>query len=165
MKEKILKYVKEFVLFIIILAVTTNLISFYRSGSLNSEPLHINNFKVLNGDVYTLDRTKPKLVHIWATWCPTCKLEASNIEFLSKHFQVITFAVKSGSNQEIQTWMDAHHYTFKVVNDSDGQISHSFKTFAYPSTFIYDKDGKLKFSDVGYTSTLGLYLRMIWSDF
>jgi len=164
-KEKIKHYIKEILLFILTITVVANLMSIFRSQSLNNAPLQIKTFKLIDNSTYTIDRSKPLLIHFWATWCPTCKLEASNINFLSKYYQVITIAVKSGSDYEIKQYLDEHNYTYRVVNDKDGALSKKFKIAGYPTTFIYDKNQKLRFSEVGYTSTVGLILRMFWSSY
>ncbi|MBC8238184.1 MAG: redoxin domain-containing protein [Helicobacteraceae bacterium] len=162
MKNKIKHYIKELALFIIIITVLANAISLYKSSDLNKEPLSLTNITLHNGLKYTLSDTKPTLIHIWAIWCPTCKVEASNIQTLSKHYNVLTVAVKSGSDDEIQSWLLENNYNFNVINDSSGLIASNFNVSVFPSTLIYDKNQELVFSDVGYTSTWGLFLRM-WS--
>ncbi|MGB5918520.1 redoxin domain-containing protein [Arcobacter sp.] len=94
---------------------------------------------------------------------PICKLEAANIEKISKEYEVITIAVQSGSKEEIQKYLKQNNLTFKVVNDDDGFYSQKFNIKGFPTTFIYDKNKKLRFSEVGYTSTVGLYARMLLS--
>ena len=152
MRKKIIYYIKEIFIFLVVVTVLSNFISLYKSQELNDKPLRLNNI-VLVGN-------KPILVHIWATWCPTCKLEAENIERVSKYFNVLTIAVKSGSDNELKKYLDENHYSFNVVNDNNGTLSSEFNIGAYPTTFIYDKNKKLVFSDVGYTSTLGLFFRL-----
>ena len=51
------------------------------------------------------------------------------------------------------------------VNDEYGLLSTEFNVKAFPTTFIYDKNKNLKFTEVGYTSTFGLKLRLWWSSF
>ncbi len=46
-----------------------------------------------------IPNNKPILLHFWATWCPTCKFEAPNIEKVSKDYEVITIAVQSGTKK------------------------------------------------------------------
>lgn len=162
MKEKIKHYLKEIVLFLIVMTVLANVISLYRSMDLNKESLQALDLKLIDGSEYSLERSKPLLVHIWATWCPTCKLEAANIQRISDHYEVLSIAVKSGSDQELQSYMQENNYTFRVVNDRDGSYAKTFAVAAYPTTFIYDAEQKLRFSEVGYTSTLGLWLRLWW---
>lgn len=161
MKDKIKKYLKEGLIFILMLIIALNAISYYNSLDLNKEKLTIQSFKLLDDSLYIVPNDKPVLIHFWATWCPTCKLESSNIEKISKDYEVITIAVQSGTKEEIEKYLDEHKLSFKVVNDKDGYYSQMFNIKAFPSTFIYDKNKNLKFSEVGYTSTAGLYARMM----
>ena len=161
MKDKIKKYLKEGLIFILMLIIALNAISYYNSLDLNKEKLTIQSFKLLDDSTYSVENNKPLIIHFWATWCPTCKLEASNIQKISEDYEVITIAVQSGTKEEIEKYLDEHKLSFKVVNDKDGYYSQMFNIKAFPSTFIYDKNKNLKFSEVGYTSTAGLYSRMM----
>jgi len=160
MKNKIKKYIKEILSFVVILAIAMNVMSYYRSMDLNKNSLEISTFKLLDNSEYKVAKDKPILIHFWATWCPTCKFEASNIEKISKDYEVITIAVQSGSNNEIQKYLDENELSFKVVNDNNAYYSNLFNIKVFPTTFIYDKEKNLKFSEVGYTTTAGLYSRM-----
>ena len=163
MKEKIKHYLKEIAIFLLVITIFANVISLYKSSDLNKDPLTLTNISLITGKKYTFSQDKPTLIHIWAIWCPTCKVEASNIQTLSQHYNVLTIAVKSGTNDDIQTWLHESDYDFNVLNDSRGSIASSFQVKVYPTTLIYDKEKNLIFSDVGYTSTLGLILRMWWA--
>ncbi|RXJ90648.1 protein disulfide oxidoreductase [Arcobacter sp. CECT 8983] len=160
MKEKIKKYLKEIIVFVVVLTIAANVFSYYRSLDLNKEKLDLKTITLLDGSLYTLPNNKPVLLHFWATWCPTCKFEASNIEKISKDYEVITVAVQSGTKEDIQNYLNEHNLSFKVINDEDSFYSKKFNIKAFPSTFIYDSEKSLMFSEVGYTSTLGLYARM-----
>ena len=162
MKAKLKHYLKEIIFFIIIMTIFSNVLSLYKSQSLNDAPLTLKSLQVLGDKTYIFSNEKPILIHFWATWCPTCKLEASNIEFLSKHFEVITIAVDSKDDTTVQKYLDEHEYTFKTANDPHNQLSSQFKIVGLPTTFIYDKNKNLVFSDVGYSSTFSLYLKMLW---
>jgi len=165
MKEKLKKYIKEIITLLIVVIVSSNIISLYKSRSLTADLLQVNSIELMNHRIYNVDKNKPILVHIWATWCPICKIEASNIQMLSEHFNVLTIAVKSGTSQEIKAFLDKNNYTYNVVNDAQGELSSQFNISAYPTTFVYDKNQKLIFSEVGYTSTIGLWLRMLWAGY
>jgi len=165
MKQKLLHYLKEILLFIVVLTLFANLMSWYKSQDLHKESLNIESEKLINNMPYSVAPNSATLVHFWASWCPTCKLEADNIERISQSYEVITIAVKSGTDYEIKKYLDANNFTFNTINDKDGSLSRKFNISAYPTTFIYDKNGNLVFSEVGYTSSLGLYLRMWWAGF
>lgn len=164
MNEKIKKYIKEIVKYSILLIIALNIISYYKSQDLNKEKFPYNSFKLLNGSNYDLDNTKPTLVYFWATWCPICKFQSPNIEELSKNYQVVTIASQSGSKEEIENYLKENKFTFKVIDDIYNDFAYRFNIKAYPTTLIYDKNGNLKFSDVGYTSEFSLKLKLWWAN-
>ncbi len=164
MNNKIKKYIKESIKYTIVFIIALNIMSYYKSLDLNKEKLKIQEFELLNNEKYLINKEKPLLIHFWATWCPICELEASNIEKVSKNYQVVTIATQSGNEKEIKKYLEKNNLTFKVVNDENGFLTKQFNIKAFPTTFIYDKNQNLNFSEVGYTSTLGLYLRMWWSN-
>ena len=157
-------YLKEIAIFIVVMTIFANILSIYKSSDLNNEALTLNSITLMNNELYSFKEDKPILIHFWATWCPTCKLEAANIEMISKQYEVISVAVNSGSNKEIQNYLNENGFTFKIVNDQQSIYSSEFKIAAFPTTFIYDKNRNLVFSEVGYTSTIGLYFRMLWAS-
>ncbi|MFA5454583.1 MAG: protein disulfide oxidoreductase [Sulfurimonas sp.] len=165
MKNKIIKYIKEILIFLILMTIFANILSLYRGNNLNKEALNISNVSLLHDSSYTLPKNEPILIHFWATWCPTCKAEAPNIETISENYNVLTIALKSGSDAEIEEYLKKRDLNFKVVNDIDGTITEKFGVSIFPTTIIYDKNGKVFFSDVGYTSTFGLWLRMFLAGF
>lgn len=160
MKNIIKKYAKELLIFSILLLFISNAISYYRSLDLNKERLDIKSVKLLDDSVFILPQNRPLIIHFWATWCPTCKFEASNIEKISKDYEVITIAVQSGSKKDIEKYLEDNDLTFRVVNDLNGYYFKKFNIKAFPTTLIFDKNKNMKFSEVGYTTTLGLYSRM-----
>ena len=155
---------KEFVISMVFLFILTNIISYVRKPILDSERLPKLDVQLLDRSEYQVKNGIPLIVHFWATWCPTCKLEASNIESISKDYEVLTIAVNSGSDKEIKAYMKERGLTFHVLNDSEGQWAQQFKVEAYPTTFIYDSQGILKFTEVGYTTTAGLLARLKMSE-
>jgi thiol-disulfide isomerase/thioredoxin len=163
MNKKIKKNILEILKYVAIIAIVTNAVSYYRSLDLNKEKFDIKSFKLLDNTTYAVPKDKALLVHFWATWCPTCKFESPNIDKISKDYEVITIAVQSGSQKEIKNYLNEYQLKFKVVNDKDGFYSNKFNIKAFPTTLIYDKDKNLKFSEVGYTTTAGLYSRMALS--
>jgi len=165
MREKIKKFLKEILKYIVLLVIVLNIVSYYKSIDLNKEKLDIKTFTLIDGSEFNVQNDKPILINFWATWCPVCKLEESSIEKISKDFQVVTIATQSGSNAEVKEYLNKNNLSFMVVNDEDGTLAQKFNIKAYPTTFIYDKNQNLKFSEVGYSSYFGLYLRLLWSQF
>ncbi len=161
MKNKIKKYLKEIISFAIILIVASNLFSFYNGRNLNSSVLNISSVELLDKKNFEIDESKPILIHFWATWCPVCKIEASNIQIISENFQVLSIAVDS---KNIQNYLDENEVSFRTINDKNGKLAKHFNISVFPTTIIYSKNQEMIFSEVGYTSTWGLWLRMVYAD-
>ena len=164
MKNRIKKYTKEIIVFAILIFIMSNVISFYRSANLSKSPLMLSFVELINDGSYTIDTSKPIMVHFWATWCPVCKVEAPNIQKISENFQVITIATQSGSDEQIKKYQKEHEVDFMVINDKDGSLTKSAGVSVFPTTIIYDKTQKIVFADVGYTSTWSLWLKMFWAN-
>ena len=113
-------------------------------------------------DLYE-NKQRPILIHFWATWCPVCKLEQSNIENISKDMPVITVAMQSGDDEDIRQFMSDENLTFNVISDDSGELSRLYKIRGVPVSFIVNKDNKIEFTEVGYTTELGLKLRLWWA--
>jgi len=123
------------------------------------------NAVTLNGQLFELykDQRRPILVHFWATWCPVCKLEQSNIESTAKDYPVITIAMQSGHNEELIQFMQNEKLSFDVINDESGEISRSYNIRGVPVSFIINQENKIEFVEVGYTTEFGLRMRLWWA--
>jgi len=142
----------------------SNAISLYRSTDLNKVELLLSDVTLIEGKSYTINNKKPIMIHFWATWCPICKVEASNIQQISEDFQVLSIATQSGSDEEIKNYQKENGVNFMVINDQDGSLTKSYGVTVFPTTIIYDTNQNVAFSDVGYTSTWVLWIKMFWSS-
>jgi thiol-disulfide isomerase/thioredoxin len=106
----------------------------------------------------------PVLIHFWASWCPVCGLEASSIDDLSRSHRVITVAMQSGSAQAVREHLQARSLGFSTINDVDGDIAAAWRVKGLPTSYIVDKDLKIRFVTVGYTPELTLRLRLWLSE-
>ena len=163
MREKIAKYAKELILFFIIMSIFANILSFYRSSDLNKDRLNLSSVTLLSNQSYSLPKNEPIMIYFWGTWCPLCKVQSQNIEKISKNFNVLSVALNSGNDERISEYLKSRDLHFKVINDTDGILAHKYNVTVFPTTIIFDKDGNEIFSDVGYTTTFGLWIRMWWA--
>ena len=116
----------------------------------------------LDGRQYVLAPSagQPVLVHFWATWCPICRLEQGSIESLARDYPTITVAMQSGDALSVEQHLKKEGLHFPVINDPDGRIAASWGARAVPASFIVDATGRIRFVEIGYTSELGLRLRL-----
>ncbi len=169
MKEKLISKLKRYSIetlkLLVIIIVMANVVSYIKRPDHTVSRLPDINVTLIDGSSFSTSsfKGKPLMIHFWATWCPTCKTEAGNIDWIANHFPVLSIAVKSGTDAELTAYMKEHDLSFKVLNDQMG-LSEKFSISAYPTTFIYDSEGDLAFTEVGYTSAVGLYLRMWWAQ-
>jgi thiol-disulfide isomerase/thioredoxin len=117
----------------------------------------------LDGSTYVLPAkpAQPVLVHFWATWCAICRVDQDSIDSIAQdHPNTITVAMQSGSDAEVGKHLTAQSLHFPVLNDADGRLSAAWGVHAVPASFIVAPDGKIRFIEVGYTTGIGLRLRL-----
>jgi hypothetical protein len=60
--------------------------------------------------------------------------------------------------------MKKNGYSFDYIDDRDGTLAKKYKISVFPTTIICHNE-KVKYIEVGYTSTLGLYLKLWFFSF
>ena len=110
-------------------------------------------------------RGEPYLIHIWASWCRICRLEEDSINRINANNRVVTIAMQSGDDEDVRDYLDQRGYRWLVLNDEDGHLSRQFGISGVPASFIVDRDGVIRFAEVGYTSGWGLRLRLWLAGF
>lgn len=158
------KYSRWIIEIIVILVVITAVRLWMQRDVVSGEAPNIM-AQLLSGQSFDLYQSKqrPILIHFWATWCPVCKLEQSNIENISKDHALISIVMQSGNDKEIKEYMFKENLTFKVINDEMGTLSKKYNVRGVPVSFVVDKENKIKFVEVGYSTELGLRLRLWWA--
>jgi len=111
--------------------------------------------KELDGTPVDLSEYDGKTVFInfWATWCKPCIQEMPTIAEAQKLKGDVVFLLASDEElSQIERFKKRHNYDFHYVHLEN---TEALKIPALPTTFIYNPEGKLKFSETG--------LRM-WDD-
>jgi len=119
--------------------------------------------RTLAGQTYALPThpERPVLVHFWATWCPICRTEQGTIAAIARdNPNVITVAMQSGTPEAVGRHLREQRLDFPVVNDPDGALAAAWGVHAVPASFVISPDGKISFVEVGYTTGIGLRLRL-----
>ncbi len=89
------------------------------------------------------------LLNFWASWCPPCVEEIPSMnrmaETLGEGFVIVSVNFQE-SAEHIREFLQQVQVDFPVLMDSDGRVSAEWKVFAFPSSFILDREGRLRYS-------------------
>jgi thiol-disulfide isomerase/thioredoxin len=105
----------------------------------------------LSGDPLDLTTYKGKTVFInfWATWCKPCIQEMPTLVNAQEKFknEKIVFLFASNEDvEQIEKFKLKHTFNFHYVQVENLE---ELNIQALPTTYIFDSDGKLKFSEAG----------------
>ena len=116
----------------------------------------------MRGDEVSLEhfRGEPVLLHFWASWCSVCRFEQGSIQSIAEDWPVLTVAMQSGESAEVKRYLEQHGLTFQTVSDPEGQLAGVYGVRGVPTSFVVDDEGKLRFTEVGYTTEIGLRIRL-----
>lgn len=89
---------------------------------------------------------------------------SSNIEGIGKDYKVITVLSQSGNMERIRSYLNKNGLTQTVIPDPEGRVAKKYGVKAFPTSFIIDKRGKVQFIEIGYTTEIGLRLRLLWAE-
>jgi peroxiredoxin len=100
-------------------------------------------------------RGKVILLNFWATWCPPCIREMPSMERLHKQvdaggFKVIAINQMEDADQVFaftgQLEVDP---TFEILFDTTSSVSRDYAVRGLPTTFLIDKEGRIRYRAVG----------------
>jgi thiol-disulfide isomerase/thioredoxin len=108
--------------------------------------------KELTGQSIDLAQFEGKAVFInfWATWCKPCIQEMPTIAAAQeqlKNENVIFLIASNEEPEQIEKFIKKHSYNFHYVHLENME---ALKIQALPTTFIFNPEGKMKFSENGF---------------
>ena len=93
---------------------------------------------------------KALLVTFWATWCPHCVEEIPSMNRALAQMDKSRFAMVSVSYKDTDAIMNAFRkkvpMDFPVLMDRTGDVSKAWKVYAFPSSFLIDRSGRVRYS-------------------
>lgn len=107
----------------------------------------------------------PTLVYFWGSWCPVCKTTSPSVSTLAEEgqYQIVSVALSSGNDADIQAYQNEHNYHFKTINDRNGSIRKQWGVEVTPSIFYINTDGEISAISTGMTSLWGMKFKLDWS--
>ena len=106
----------------------------------------------LTDEVVNLDQYKGKVVllNFWASWCKPCVEEIPSLARLKnklnqQDFQILTINVGE-SKQQIKNFMTKVTFDLPILLDDSGIAVRNWGVYAYPSNFLLDKNGVIRYA-------------------
>jgi thiol-disulfide isomerase/thioredoxin len=103
-----------------------------------------------HGKSQSLSHGRITLVNFWATWCPPCVQEIPSMNRLAAAYDAKDFGIVSINFKEapehVLAFMKQVNVDFPVLIDRDGAVSARWNVFAFPSTFLLDQHGNIRYS-------------------
>lgn len=103
-------------------------------------------------------------VHFWADWCPICSAEEGNVTSVMKDWPVMTIAMQSGPATEVANHLRKKGLNWPALVDTDGKITAGYGLKGVPAFVVIDRNGIIRSVSTGYTSELGMWVRLWWAD-
>ena len=122
-------------------------------GNPKPPPLHL---ETLDGNEINLKQLKNQvvLVNFWATWCPPCVHEMPSMQRLSEKMLGDPFVILGVNIAEpkpiVEKFLQSKvHVDFPVLLDKDGKVMRQWNVMAFPTTFVIDKHGNIRYALFG----------------
>lgn len=94
---------------------------------------------------------EPYLINVWASWCPTCRIEHPYIEDLAASGSVNVVGLNYRDDpDDAAAWLRRYGDPYSVIiADIEGDIALDLGVYAAPESFLVDADGVIVFKQIG----------------
>ena len=111
------------------------------------------------GDVKPADlEGKVVLVSLFATWCGPCQKELAEVQSTlwpkyknNKNFKMLVIG-REHTDEDLKKYNERKKFNFPLYPDPKREVFSLFAEKSIPRAYLFDKNGKLIFSSMGYTA-------------
>ncbi len=91
------------------------------------------------------------LLNVWASWCVACRQEHPLLVQLSRQKAVPIIGLNYKDKPDAASgWLAQFGNPYDLsVQDVDGRVGIDFGVYGVPETFLIDKDGVIRFKQIG----------------
>ncbi|TGD75198.1 DsbE family thiol:disulfide interchange protein [Mangrovimicrobium sediminis] len=111
----------------------------------------------------TLDKAavtgRPALFNVWATWCPTCRVEHPFLIDLARRGVPVYGINYKDQDEPARQWLrDLGDPYTAVIVDREGTLGLDLGVYGAPETYLVDGDGVVRYRHVGVVDDT------VWSE-
>ena len=125
---------------------------------LGSAMPEINIKSEVNGNITPADlKGKVVLINLFATWCPPCQKELAEVKATlwpkyknNKNFKMLVIG-REHTDADLTKYNEKKGFEFPLYPDPKREIFSKFADQTIPRSYLYNKEGKLIWSVIGYT--------------
>jgi cytochrome c biogenesis protein CcmG/thiol:disulfide interchange protein DsbE len=94
------------------------------------------------------------VLNFWASWCAPCRIEAPGLRRVSERYrdEGVRFLGIDYRDDEAaaRAFVDEFRLQYPSVSDLSGSLAYDFQLIGFPTTFIIDPEGTIRYRFVGY---------------
>ena len=105
---------------------------------------------------------KVVFVEFWASWCGPCHRAFPHIQEAydqyEDHPDVAFLLINTSWNdtpEQAALYLSLKQYTFPTAWDEGGRLAKAFGVKSIPTTFVIDRDGRIRYKKVGFNPAFG----------
>jgi cytochrome c biogenesis protein CcmG/thiol:disulfide interchange protein DsbE len=109
-------------------------------------------------------RGKPVVVNVWASWCGPCRVEAPLLQRAAARYRDEVAFIGVDSKDDVdagRAFLDRFGITYPNVFDDSGGIRAALGLRGFPTTYIFDRQGRLEAKVFGGISEQTLAARIV----